>query len=137
MNKNLEKKLKGQFSEMIQGMMGNRVYFNIERDKKGKRYTISIHVYRQGGVSKIPPSVSPKFNSVMFAFIYCVGILHTAYKNEQAYFASSDSVIYGELCRLQSDDDNGYGEALAEEMLAAIDPKNGHQSGKGFTPEIP
>ncbi len=97
------KKLKAEIDGFLQRISRDRIYFKIERDKKYRKYTISIAVFRCGGFAGVPVSEFPKFSSVMEAYIFCVGLIHTAYKNEIAYFTSDDTEIWNELCRIQSE----------------------------------
>ena len=133
MNQEMYKQHKAEFDGFMQKMACDRVCFRIEHDKKGKRYTISVSVFRRGTVAEIPASMFPKFNNVMYAYIFCVGMIHTAYSQEQIMFISENKAIYEEICRLQSDNEDD-AEYYAKEA-AAMRQHSNRPTGKTSTPK--
>ena len=80
------------------------VNFKIEKNYKSKKYTISVLISGKNFYSDIPTNIFPEFDSVMYAYIFCVGMIHTAYREEQIMFGSGNKSIFKEINRLQSDD---------------------------------
>lgn len=78
------------------------VYMEINNSAKKHKYDISILIVRNGApVSHLPAKLFPTFDSIMYAYIFCVGIIHTAYQNEPVYFASRDKTIFKEIMSIE------------------------------------
>lgn len=80
------------------------VHFEINHAQQRGKFQLSILIVRKGKfASHLPASLFPVFSSVMHAYIFSVGMIHTAYKKERALFTSEDESIREEIKRLQED----------------------------------
>lgn len=81
-----------------------RVVFSIDRICGKKKYEISLTVYRADQYAPMPAQMFPSFDTIMYAYIFCVGIIYTAYQeNAEVLFISKSKDIMEEIERLQGE----------------------------------
>lgn len=90
--------------EKVEACASRRVVFTIDKCTDCPQYTVAVTVYRADRYAPMPSHMFPKFKSVMYAYIFCVGIIHTAYPDDaDIMFTSHKWNIIKEINELQGD----------------------------------
>lgn len=92
------------YPEKVEACASRRVIFTIDKCADCPQYTVAVTVYREDRYAPMPAQMFPKFESIVYAYIFCVGIIHTAYPDDaDVMFTSHEQDTIKKINELQGE----------------------------------